>query len=79
LPSRSCSPSTSDRDRIFDRFYRVDKGRSRELGGAGLGLSLVKWAAEVHGGVVELDTIEGAGSTFRLVIPLATPADGAAS
>lgn len=64
----------SHRDRIFDRFYRVDKGRSRQLGGAGLGLSLVKWAAEVHGGTVELDTVEGGGSTFRLVIPAVTPA-----
>ncbi|HET7293335.1 MAG TPA: heavy metal sensor histidine kinase [Vicinamibacteria bacterium] len=57
------------RERIFERFYRIDKSRSREMGGAGLGLSLVKWAAEAHGGRVELETAEGGGSTFRLVIP----------
>lgn len=56
------------RERIFERFYRVDAGRSREMGGTGLGLSLVKWTAEAHGGHVELDTGEG-GSTFRLVLP----------
>ncbi|MEO8053933.1 MAG: heavy metal sensor histidine kinase [Acidobacteriota bacterium] len=56
------------RERIFERFYRVDAGRSREMGGTGLGLSLVKWTAEAHGGSVELDTGEG-GSTFRLVLP----------
>jgi heavy metal sensor kinase len=58
------------RDRIFERFYRVDNGRSREMGGTGLGLSLVKWTAEAHGGRVELDTGDG-GSTFRLVLPAA--------
>jgi signal transduction histidine kinase len=56
------------RERIFDRFYRIDKSRSREIGGAGLGLSLVKWAAEAHGGGVELESREGGGSTFRLVL-----------
>ncbi len=60
------------RERVFDRFYRTDRSRSREAGGAGLGLSLVKWAADAHGGRVELETAEGRGSTFRLVLP-ATP------
>lgn len=60
--------SAEHRERIFERFYRVDSGRSRETGGTGLGLSLVKWTAEAHGGRVELDTGEG-GSTFRLVLP----------
>lgn len=58
------------REKIFERFYRIDKSRSRELGGTGLGLSLVKWAAEAHGGRVELETAEGRGSTFRLVLPM---------
>jgi heavy metal sensor kinase len=58
------------REQIFERFYRIDSGRSREMGGTGLGLSLVKWTAEAHGGSVELDTGNG-GSTFRLVLPAA--------
>jgi heavy metal sensor kinase len=57
------------RERLFERFYRVDKSRSRELGGTGLGLALVKWSAEAHGGRVELDTELGRGSTFRIVLP----------
>lgn len=61
--------ATEHRDRLFERFYRVDKSRSREMGGTGLGLSLVKWAAEAHGGRVELETEVGRGSTFRLVLP----------
>jgi heavy metal sensor kinase len=62
------------RERIFERFYRVDSGRSRELGGSGLGLALVKWTAEAHAGRVELDTAEGRGSTFRIVLPFGAAA-----
>jgi heavy metal sensor kinase len=57
------------RERLFERFYRVDKSRSRELGGTGLGLALVKRSAEAHGGRVELETDMGRGSTFRIVLP----------
>jgi heavy metal sensor kinase len=59
------------RSRVFDRFYRVEKDRSGRPGGAGLGLSIAKWAAEANGGRIELVSGEGRGCTFRLVFPLA--------
>ena len=54
---------------IFDRFYRVDKARSREMGGTGLGLAIAHWAVDVHGGRLEVKSKEGAGSTFRIHLP----------
>ncbi|MHB8439635.1 MAG: sensor histidine kinase [Acidimicrobiales bacterium] len=59
-----------DLDRIFERFYRVDQGRSRETGGTGLGLSIVRHVAANHQGRVEVESREGEGSTFRLVLPI---------
>ena len=56
------------RSRIFDRFYRVDKARSRENGGTGLGLAISKWAVEVNGGNLTLEPA-GAGSCFRITLP----------
>jgi len=56
-------------ERIFERFYRVDKARSRKLGGTGLGLSIVKHIALVHGGEVSLESVPGEGSTFFIRIP----------
>ena len=62
----------SDHDRIFERFYRVDKARSRDTGGTGLGLSIVRHVATNHGGEVLVSSQEGEGSTFVLRIPTAT-------
>lgn len=58
-----------DKSRIFERFYRVDRARSRELGGTGLGLAIVKHIALAHRGEVTVDSAEGIGSTFILRIP----------
>src|SRR4051812_48779519 len=60
---------TRDHERIFERFYRVDRGRSRDTGGTGLGLAIVRHVASNHGGEVRLVSREGAGSTFTLVLP----------
>ena len=56
------------RERIFDRFYRIDEGRSREMGGTGLGLAIARWAVEINGGHISVDST-GRGSVFRIVIP----------
>ena len=56
---------------VFDRFYRVDRARTREWGGTGLGLSITRWAIEAHGGGITLKSEEGRGSTFRISLPLA--------
>jgi two-component system sensor histidine kinase SenX3 len=61
--------SEKDRDRIFERFYRVDPARSRQTGGTGLGLSIVKHVAASHGGEVTVWSAEGQGSTFTLRLP----------
>jgi len=60
-----------DIDRVFERFYRVDRARSRETGGTGLGLSIVRHVATNHGGTVTVESVEGEGSVFRLSIPAA--------
>ena len=57
-------------DRIFERFYRVDKARSRQAGGTGLGLAIVKHIAQAHGGHVDVESTLGLGSTFSIHIPL---------
>ena len=66
IPSR-------DIDRIFERFYRVDRARSRETGGTGLGLAIVKHVVENHGGTIEVESELGRGTTFRIRFPAASP------
>ncbi|KUL65558.1 histidine kinase [Streptomyces violaceusniger] len=61
--------SEKDRERIFERFYRVDPARSRQTGGTGLGLAIVKHVAASHGGEVTVWSAEGQGSTFTLRLP----------
>jgi signal transduction histidine kinase len=59
-----------DQARIFERFYRVDKARSRELGGAGIGLSIAQWIVQQHRGSITVLSAPGQGSTFRVSFPL---------
>jgi two-component system phosphate regulon sensor histidine kinase PhoR len=66
---RGCGIPPEHQPRIFERFYRVDKARSRMGGGTGLGLSIVKHIAQAHGGSVEVDSAVGAGSTFTIRLP----------
>ena len=61
---------TRDLDRVFERFYRVDRARSRSTGGTGLGLSIVRHVAANHGGAVTVSSVEGEGSTFTLRLPV---------
>ena len=65
-----------DLERVFERFYRVDKARSRETGGSGLGLSIVRHVMANHGGQVSVASVEGEGSTFTLRVPLASTTAG---
>jgi len=61
------------RERIFDRFFRVDQSRSRASGGTGLGLAIARWAVEIHGGRIVVDTPPNGGAEFRIQLPLGAP------
>jgi len=67
IPSR-------DLERVFERFYRVDRARSRQTGGTGLGLAIVRHVAQNHGGEVTVVSHEGEGTTFTFFLPASTPA-----
>ncbi len=64
---------SKDLERIFERFYRVDRARSRRTGGTGLGLAIVRHVAHNHAGSVQVSSLEGHGSTFTLTLPALTP------
>ena len=72
VTDRGIGIPAKDLDRIFERFYRVDRARNRRTGGSGLGLAIVRHTAVNHGGEVSVESREGEGSRFTLRLPEAT-------
>lgn len=79
VTDRGVGIPTTDLDRIFERFYRVDRARSRETGGTGLGLAIVRHVATNHRGEVSVRSTEGLGSTFTLRLPIGVATEEVAS
>ena len=73
VEDEGCGIEAKHLPRLFERFYRADKARSRELGGTGLGLAIVKHITLAHNGSVAVQSSVGAGSTFTIEIPFASP------
>jgi signal transduction histidine kinase len=65
-----CGIVPEDLPRVFDRFFRGDKARHRETGGAGLGLSIAQWIVEKHGGKIRAESAPGVGTQFHITLPL---------
>ena len=68
---QGCGIERHHLSRLFERFYRVDRARSRKLGGTGLGLAIVKHITQAHGGQVSVESVPGKGSTFSIRLPRA--------
>ena len=65
--------SKDDQSKIFNRFYRVDKARTREKGGNGLGLTIAQKLVESYNGKISVESVEGQGSQFKIAFPILTP------
>jgi two-component system phosphate regulon sensor histidine kinase PhoR len=86
ITDHGCGIPADHHARLFERFYRVDRARSRKLGGTGLGLAIVKHIVQAHRGSVQVRSAPGEGSTFSILLPAAnagevqaTGSDAAAS
>ncbi len=73
VTDHGCGIAKKHLDRLFERFYRVDKARSRKLGGTGLGLAIVKHIVQAHQGRVTVESTPYVGSTFRIHLPDPSP------